>query len=111
MVGRRVARIVSVVLLGWIAVDLAGVDTCALDINAAPPAASTAEASLTPPGSSHPPEPADGDRCICHSQSVEPGTPVRFDAPSHGASSVADGSPTHPLTTASALYHPPQPSR
>ncbi|MCX6550195.1 MAG: hypothetical protein NTY02_04155 [Acidobacteria bacterium] len=100
-------RLIALFLLAWIAVDLAGIDTCALDIDAGAPGSSAAAAVLGPPGTAHPPTPLHVDHCICHSHSIEPTTPACLAAPVRSAATMADLISARPHGDASALYHPP----
>jgi hypothetical protein len=107
---RRTLRIVAALLLVLVAIDLAAVHTCALDMTRASgrPHASTSISALDGPGSApHQDSPLHPDHCFCHGLSVG----VDFAAltePCHQAGDVPDMPAGHLRTAPSTLYHPPQ---
>jgi hypothetical protein len=106
---RRVLRVVTVLLLVWVAVDLAAIDTCALDVDQVPASAHASVSTLDPHGASaharvvlHP------DHCFCHGLSTGADTSAALIDPFFTGGAVPDSPSGHLLQAASALYHPPQ---
>jgi hypothetical protein len=105
---RRVLRIVTAVLLMWIAVDLAAVHPCTLDggYGQAP-----ARPSVSAPPCSDGPGPSHAvlhqDDCFCHGISTGAGRALPV-APRRQAEAVRESPTGHPLQASAALYHPPQ---
>ena len=105
---RPYLRVIAIFLLAWIAVDLAAIDTCALDVDATREGGPSATLAFCAPGSSHLPIALHPDHCLCHGHTIAPGTPTALAAPALSETSIADAAAARPLGSASALYHPPQ---
>jgi hypothetical protein len=105
---RPVLRVVTAVLLMWIAVDLAAVHPCTLEggHGQAPARPSVSASPCTDgPGPSHAvPHP---DDCFCHGISTGAGHALPV-APRRQAEAVREFPTGHPLQASAALYHPPQ---
>jgi hypothetical protein len=105
---RSILRVVTALLLAWIAVDLAAIDTCALDFDKL---SASAQASVAPfdsgGGSAHPHAVLHPDHCFCHGLSVGADSSVLGD-PFNGGVAVPDAPQGHLLRVSAALYHPPQ---
>lgn len=105
---RPFLRVIVMFLLAWIAVDLAAIDTCALDVDAECEGGPSATLAFRAPGSSHLPIALHPDHCLCHGQTLAPGTSEALAAPALIETSIADAAAARPHGGASALYHPPQ---
>jgi len=106
---RRLRRVVAVVLLAWIAVDLAAIDTCALDVDKASGRARTSVAAVDSPGAAaHPHAVLHPDHCFCHGLSTGAHASPALMEPFPKDGAVPDTPPGHPRQVSSALYHPPQ---
>jgi hypothetical protein len=106
---RRVLRFVTALLLMWVAVDLAALDTCALDIDKAAARTLTSVAPLDLQGASaHPHAVLHPDHCFCHGLSTGADSSASLLDPFFTSGAVADAPPAHLLQVSSALYHPPQ---
>jgi hypothetical protein len=106
---RRLFRFVAVVLLAWIALDLAAIDTCALDADKASGRARTSVAALDSPGpGAHPHTVLRPDHCFCHGLSTGAYASPALMEPFRKDGVVPDTPPGHPRQVSSALYHPPQ---
>lgn len=105
---RRLLRFGALLLLAWIAVDLAAIDTCALDFDAAPPVDSAHVSVLCAPGCSRAPAGSPHGECVCHSHSVEPTAVIRLAVPARPATIVGMLRPDRPLGVPVPLDHPPQ---
>jgi hypothetical protein len=101
-------RFGALLLLTWIAVDLAAIDTCVLDIDAAAPVDSSTAPVFRSPGGSHVPTGVHHGACVCHSHSVEPTAMVRLAAPAHLIIFVGTLPPDRPHDAPVPLDHPPQ---
>jgi hypothetical protein len=106
---RRLLRFVAVVLLAWIAVDLAAIDTCALDMDPDPAVpTSSAQAFRAPAPPAHPHAVLHPNHCFCHGLSVGPGMAARFSRPCSAAARLADLTPGRFHWTLTVLDHPPK---
>ena len=105
---RRLLRFGALLVLAWIAVDLAAIDTCALDIDAAPPVDAATVSVLGAPGCAHTPTGSPHGECVCHSHSVEPTATMRLAAPASLAMMVGVFPPDRPHHVPVPLDHPPQ---
>jgi hypothetical protein len=105
----RILRIVTALLLAWVAFDLAAIDTCALDAGTSP---ATARTSIARPDSSgavaHRHAVLHSDHCFCHGLSTGADTSAALVDPFFMGGAVPDAPPGHLLQAATALYHPPQ---
>ena len=105
----RILRIVTVLLLAWIAFDLAAIDTCAM---AGDSSQTSERTSVTTPGShgapAHPHAVLHPDQCFCHGLSTGADTTAALVDPFFAGRPVPDSPPGHLLRVSSALYHPPQ---
>jgi hypothetical protein len=105
---RRILRFVTALLLVWIAVDLAAVDTCALDVDRLSAPAHTSVGPLTRPGAAtHPRVVLHPDHCFCHGLSIGADSSALLE-PFRTDGAVPDAPPGHLLRVSFALYHPPQ---
>jgi hypothetical protein len=104
---RCILRIVTALLLAWIAVDLAAVDTCALDFDRTPARASLTQ--LDPDGASARPHAVlHPDHCFCHGLSTGVDTTATLIDPFAPGRAVPEIPQGCPLRISFALYHPPQ---
>jgi hypothetical protein len=106
---RRILRFVTALLLAWAAVDLAAIDTCALDFEKQP-ASAQATLSLS---ARHGPSPhaqvvLHPDHCFCHGLSTGADTSAAMSDPFSPGGAVSDGPPGHLLQASASLDHPPQ---
>jgi hypothetical protein len=109
VLSRRVLRAATVLLLVWIAVDLAAVDTCALDIDSHAASARSPVALREAGGAStHPHAVLHPDHCFCHGLSTGADTTASLIDPVLIARAVPDSPAGHLLRASTALYHPPQ---
>jgi hypothetical protein len=106
---RRILRVVTALLLAWIAFDLAAIDTCALDVGSSRASTRT---SMAPPDSrnavAHGHVVLHPDHCFCHGLSTGADTSAALIDPFFTGGAVPDTPPGHLLQAATALYHPPQ---
>jgi hypothetical protein len=106
---RRILRVATALLLAWIAVDLAAVDTCALHGG---PARAPANERIAAPdgdgGPAHQHAVLHPDHSFCHGLSTGADNATALLDPLSIGQTVADSPSGHPLRIASALYHPPQ---
>ena len=105
---RPFLRVITIFLLAWIAVDLAAVDTCALDVNAECEGGPGAALAFRAPGPSHVPTALHPDHCLCHGHSLAPDAAASLSAPPLVETPIAGKAAPRPHGSASALYHPPQ---
>jgi hypothetical protein len=106
---RRLLRFVAVVLLAWIAVDLAAIDTCALDMDASPVVPSSSGQSFRAPAPpAHPHAVLHPNHCFCHGLSVGPDMAARLSKPFNSTARLADLTPGHCHWTTTVLDHPPK---
>jgi len=109
MTHRRLLRFVAVVLLAWIAVDLAAIDTCALDMDPGPAVpTSSAQAFRAPAPPAHPHAVLHPDHCFCHGVSVGPGMAVRLSTPFRTTARLVEITPGRFHWTTTVLDHPPK---
>jgi len=102
-------RFVTVLLLAWIAFDLAAIDTCALDLQKQAPSARTSVAPHDPQGATAHPHPAlHPDHCFCHGLSTGADASAALIDPFFTSGGVPGTPPGHLLRTSATLYHPPQ---
>jgi hypothetical protein len=107
---RRVLRIVTAMLLAWVAFDLMAIDTCALDVDGGTAPLKAPVACFSPQGASaHPDAVPHPDHCFCHGLSTAADTSAAVIDPFFAGGAVTDTPPGHLLQAATALYHPPQP--
>jgi hypothetical protein len=100
---------VTVLLLAWIAFDLAAIDTCALDFHTQPASARTSVDSNDLQGAAaHSREVLHPDHCFCHGLSTGADSSAALIDPFFASGTVTDAPPGHLLRVSSALYHPPQ---
>jgi hypothetical protein len=99
--------VITIFLLAWIAVDLAAIDTCALDVDADCEGGPSATLALRAPGSSHVPIALHPDHCLCHGHTLAPDASAHLCAPSLVETTIAGEAAARPHGAASALYHPP----
>jgi len=100
---------VTVLLLMWVAIDLAAIDTCVLDFDK--PSASSHSSIASPDAqgaSAHPHAVLHPAHCFCNGLSTGADTSAALVDPSLTGGVVPDTPPGHLLQTATALYHPPQ---
>jgi hypothetical protein len=100
-------RTVALLLLVWVAVDLAAIDTCVHEVDEAGGDPGSAGAFEAPPPP-HLPLIPHHHSCVCHGQTVASDAPAALAAPTLVATSVADATAASPRDADSALYHPPQ---
>jgi len=106
---RRILRIVTALLLVWVAFDLAAVDTCALDVDGGRASRHTSVAPPAPQGAmAHPHAVLHPDHCFCHGLSTGADTTAALIDPFSPGRAVPDTPPGHLCQVSSALYHPPQ---
>jgi hypothetical protein len=106
---RPILRAAAALLLVWIAVDLAAIDTCALDIDRRPmPAQSSVVLRHAPGASTHPHAVLYPDHCFCHGLSTGADTTAALIDPMLIGRIVPDPAPAHLLRASAALDHPPQ---
>jgi hypothetical protein len=104
----RSLRLVTALLLVLIAIDLAAIHTCALDVDAMSGPPGTSVAPLDPlGGSAHQHAVLHPDHCFCHGLSMGADASPLAD-PLNSACAVPDAPPGHLLKASAALYHPPQ---
>ena len=104
----RNLRRVTALLLVLIAIDLAAVHTCALDVGGVSGTPGTSVAPLDPLGGpAHQHAVLHPDHCFCHGLSMGADTSPLTD-PFSSACAILDAPPGHLLKASSALYHPPQ---
>jgi hypothetical protein len=102
-------RLVTALLLAWIAVDLAAIHTCALDVDTSSGRAHTSAAAVDGPGTAaHQHAVLHPDHCFCHGVSVGPGTAVRLSTPLTTTGRLAELTPGHCHWTTTVLDHPPK---
>lgn len=108
VIDRRLLRTVTAILLAWIAVDLAALDTCALHRGQGPISArSVVSAPPAGGGPAHSHTALHPDHCFC--RAVSTGAAHALPAePRRPAEIVLEPPPGHPLHVPAALYHPPQ---
>jgi len=105
----RILRIVTALLLVWVAVDLAAIDTCALDIGGGRASRQTSVAPLDSRGAlAHHHAVLHPDHCFCHGLSTGADTTAALMDPFFIGRALPDAPPGHLLCVSSALYHPPQ---
>jgi hypothetical protein len=105
----RILRIVTALLLVWVAFDLAAIDTCALDFQKQAASAQTSVAPLDPQGAAaHSHAVLHPDHCFCHGLSTGADASAALIDPFFTCGGVPGAPPGHLLRTSSALYHPPQ---
>ena len=104
---RPYRTLIAIFLLAWIAVDLAAIDTCVIDVleAAGGPGCTVA---LRVPGGPHRPISVHPDDCLCHGHTIAPGTPAGLAAPDLIDTPVEAAGCASPHDMSSALYHPPQ---
>ena len=105
---RPFLRVIAIFLLAWIAVDLAAIDTCALDVDAECEGGSSATLAFRAPGPSHVPIALHPDHCLCHGHTLAPDASAHLAAPPLVATTLADAAASRLHDSPSALYHPPQ---
>ena len=105
---RPFLRVITIFLLAWIAVDLAAIDTCALDVDAEREGGPGATLALRAPGSSHVPIALHPDHCLCHGHTLAPDASASLAAPALVETTIADEAADRPHASPSGLYHPPQ---
>jgi hypothetical protein len=106
---RRLLRFVTIALLAWIAVDLAAIDTCALDFDVCPVVpSSSAQAFRAPAAPAHPHAVLHPDHCFCHGLSIGPDTSAWLFNPLSVATRFADPAPGHLHGVTAVLDHPPK---
>jgi hypothetical protein len=106
---RRILRFVTVLLLVWVAFDLAAIDTCALDVGSGRASRQTSVAALDSPGAlAHHHAALHPDHCFCHGLSTGADASAALIDPFFTCGGVPGAPPGHLLRTSSALYHPPQ---
>jgi hypothetical protein len=106
---RRLIRFVAVVLLAWIAVDLAAIDTCALAMDVGPVVPSSSAQAFRAPGPpAHPHAVLHPDHCFCHGVSVGPGMAARLAKPFGTTARLADITSGRFHWTTTVLDHPPK---
>jgi hypothetical protein len=107
---RRVLRVVTTLLLMWIAVDLAAVHLCEPEGGHGPAPASrhqTVAASEAPGNPVNHDAPIGPEHCFCHGISTGAGHVLPV-APRGRAEAVRESPAGRPLQASAALYHPPQ---
>jgi hypothetical protein len=105
---RRTLRVVAAVLLLLVAIDLAAIHTCALDMTGASGRPHTSIAALDGPVTApHQDSPLHPDHCFCHGLSVGADF-AALTEPCQQAGDVPDMPSGHLCTVPSTLYHPPQ---
>lgn len=108
MPSRQLLRFVTALLLVWIAVDLAAVHTCALDVGKASGPTHTAIVASDGPGApAHQHAPVHPDHCFCHGLSTGANS-APLPGPFQPAGAVPDTPHAHLLRVPTSLYHPPQ---
>jgi hypothetical protein len=106
---RRVLRIVTAVLLMWIAVDLAAVHTCVLQGgHGQAPARSSVSAPPCTDGPVHSHAVLHPDHCFCHSLSTGADLTAALVDPQSVGRSLPDNPAGHVLGLSAVLDHPPQ---
>jgi hypothetical protein len=106
---RRLLRIVTALLLAWVAFDLAAIDTCALDVGRGRAPRQTSVAPLDSPGAvAHHHAALHPDHCFCHGLSTGADTTAALIDPFFIGRDLPDAPPGHLLCVSSALDHPPQ---
>ena len=105
---RPFLRVITIFLLAWIAVDLAAIDTCALDVDADCEGGPSATLAFRAPGPSHVPFALHPDHCFCHGHTLAPDASPHLAAPPLVETTLADAAASRLHDSASALYHPPQ---
>jgi hypothetical protein len=106
---RRLLRIVTALLLAWVAFDLAAVDTCALDVARGRASRQTSVAPLDSRGApAHHHAALHPDHCFCHGLSTGADTTAALIDPFFTSGSVPGAPPGHLVSVSAALYHPPQ---
>jgi hypothetical protein len=106
---RRTLHIVTVLLLVWVAFDLAAIDTCALDIGGGQASRQASVAPLDSRGAlAHHHAALHPDHCFCHGLSTGADPTAALVDPFFTSGGVPGAPPGHLLRVSSALYHPPQ---
>ena len=109
MPDRRLLRLVTALLLAWVAFDLAAIDTCALDVGSGRASTQTSMASPDSRGAvAHRQAVLHPDHCFCHGLSTGADTSAALIDPFFTGGAVPDAPPGNLLQAATALYHPPQ---
>jgi len=109
MLNRRLRRIASVLLLVWIAFDLAALDTCALDPDHQMEASGTSWQAPQPRGAAaHPRAVLHADHCFCHGLSTGAGSPVTLADPFDRGPFVSAPPRSILRQPEPPVYHPPQ---
>lgn len=105
----RARRIASVLLLVWIAFDLAALDTCALDADHLAGASGFSwQAPQPPSAAAHPRAVLHPDHCFCHGLSTGAGSPVTLADPFDRGHFVPEPPRSLLLQPEPPVYHPPQ---
>ena len=108
MPDQRLLRVVTTLLLLWIGIDLAAIDTCALDIDSlSRPAQGSLAPQLRPATPAHPHAVLHPDHCFCHGISIGASAAGLIN-PISGDGALIEAPPGHLRQASSALYHPPQ---
>jgi len=105
---RPFVRAIAILLLAWIAVDFAALDTCVFEACREADGGHGGAPSVGTAAAPHAALPHHPDDCLCHGLGLEPGRPAGLSAPTLIASAIASVASARPLDTPSALYHPPQ---
>lgn len=109
MLNRRLRRIASVLLLVWIAFDLAALDTCALDADHIGGASGSSwQAAQPPSAAAHPRAVLHPDHCFCHGLFTGAGSPVSVAEPIERGRFVPEPPRSPLLQPEPPVYHPPQ---
>jgi len=105
----RILRIVTALLLVWVAFDLAAIDTCALDIGGGRGSRQTSVSALDLRDAlAHRHAVLHPDHCFCHGLSTGADTTAALIDPFSTSDRVPGPPPGHVFDVSSALYHPPQ---
>jgi hypothetical protein len=106
---RLLLRIVTALLLAWVAFDLAAIDTCALDIGGGRVSRQASVAPLDLRGAlAHHHAVPHPDHCFCHGLSTGADTTAALIDPFFTSGGVSGPPPGHVIDVSSPLYHPPQ---
>jgi hypothetical protein len=105
----RILRIVTALLLAWVAFDLAAIDTCALDLGRGQASRQASVAPQDSPGAvAHHHAALHPDHCFCHGLSTGADTTAALIDPFFTSGGVPAAPPGHLVSVSAALYHPPQ---
>jgi hypothetical protein len=109
VLSRRLLRFVTTMLLVWIAVDLAAIDTCALPAGHCRALTRTSVSSPASGGvPAHSYAALHPDHCFCRGVSTGADLTAAVIDPAAVGHSVADAPSDHPSRISAALYHPPR---